>query len=611
MASGSINLSSAKAWAGSIWWSSEMNIEGNYSDLYVCASMWKTEGELTSSNSPTSGTITVDGAQYALIGYKEFREEVCIFEDTFRIYHNSDGSKYITISLSCRGQSATSLASATLSGSGTVVLDTIPRGSAFTIGSARTLGSAMSFTINKQSSSFTGTILYSCGDISGTVVNKTYNSSVSWTPPLSLASQVTDGTTVPVTFTLVTYNGSTYISYVSETVNLSIPTSVVPTVSMRLSDPTGCYSKYGAYIQTKSTVQISLTASGLYGSTITAQQITFDGKTYTGEQITTEVIKGSGTMRIVATVTDSRGRSATITQDITVSAYSPPTVTNPVAERCNADGSRYASGNYLAVVFDAVVTPLGNRNSAVYTLKYKKTGDSDYTSVTLSALTGKYMVSGYQYIVSAVKDSSYDIVISIKDDFPAVDKSISGSSELTLWSMMRNGMGYAFGKIAERIGYLDMGFHIHMNGKRIHGLPEPQDADEAVTIQYLNNNKVSLLEIYPVGAIYLSAVETSPASLFGGTWTQLKDKFLLAAGDWFNAGETGGEHEHKLTIEEMPRHRHWGNARFDYDYVAGSHPSAYSDGANINSIYSDYAGGDSAHNNMPPYLVVYMWMRVA
>ena len=119
-----------------------------------------------------------------------------------------------------------------------------------------------------------------------------------------------------------------------------------------------------------------------------------------------------------------------------------------------------------------------------------------------------------------------------------------------------------------------------------------------------------LLNAYPVGSIYLSVKSTSPASLFGGTWTQLQDRFLLGAGSSYTAGQTGGEANHTLTINEMPSHAH---------SVAienfGAHVSE--DGnATVLGPYHGYretavTGGGLAHNNMPPYLVVYMWKRTA
>lgn len=122
-----------------------------------------------------------------------------------------------------------------------------------------------------------------------------------------------------------------------------------------------------------------------------------------------------------------------------------------------------------------------------------------------------------------------------------------------------------------------------------------------------------MLSIYPVGAIYMSILSTSPASLFGGTWEQIENRFLLAAGDIYAAGATGGEATHTLTVKEMPKHTH------RVKYTGGSANGVYggqpgtSVAANFayNSLIIDYEGGDAAHNNMPPYLVVYMWKRTA
>ena len=133
------------------------------------------------------------------------------------------------------------------------------------------------------------------------------------------------------------------------------------------------------------------------------------------------------------------------------------------------------------------------------------------------------------------------------------------------------------------------------------------------------------LQAYPVGAVYISINSTSPASLFGGTWEQLKDRFLLGAGDSYTAGNTGGKSTHTLTLDEIPSHGHsiyakltWGDDRTLSSWTpylttgsitdAGSNGETgkfYEYGAIINR------GGGAAHNNMPPYLAVYMWKRVS
>ena len=132
--------------------------------------------------------------------------------------------------------------------------------------------------------------------------------------------------------------------------------------------------------------------------------------------------------------------------------------------------------------------------------------------------------------------------------------------------------------------------------------------------------------IYPVGSIYMSVNNVSPATFLGGTWEQLKDKFLLGAGDTYSNGETGGEATHVLTEQEMPTHGnhlykdYWdqnkGNANKLYLSTAtmsqyGSTPRGWlgKDG----EVYpaGQDLGENQAHNNMPPYLVVYMWKRTA
>lgn len=113
-------------------------------------------------------------------------------------------------------------------------------------------------------------------------------------------------------------------------------------------------------------------------------------------------------------------------------------------------------------------------------------------------------------------------------------------------------------------------------------------------------------KIYPVGAVYISYVSTSPASLFGGTWTAITGRF-----PYFNAGtSTGGSNTHTLTTAQIPSHRHdvlgssldidgQGDTRYGY-VLTGSE-----------TTYTDYTGGGESHNNMPAYQTLYAWRRTA
>lgn len=118
----------------------------------------------------------------------------------------------------------------------------------------------------------------------------------------------------------------------------------------------------------------------------------------------------------------------------------------------------------------------------------------------------------------------------------------------------------------------------------------------------------------PIGAIFLSVSEESPAAFYGGTWERIKDRFLLAAGDSYTAGATGGAATHTLTENEMPKHRHYlaGKEIPYWNYSSGS--SANYSGVSYSHSsepWTSYTGGGKAHNNMPPYLTVYAWKRIA
>ena len=141
-------------------------------------------------------------------------------------------------------------------------------------------------------------------------------------------------------------------------------------------------------------------------------------------------------------------------------------------------------------------------------------------------------------------------------------------------------------------------------------------ADRAYDADKLGGKPLSeiLLLMYPVGSIYISANAANPGTLFGGVWKQITDRFLIGAGGAHELGATGGEETHKLTADEMPAHKHgWSitgctNAGFSgdkYNYYVSTYYSGYGTA----EMYE--TGGDQAHNNMPPYLAVYMWKRVS
>lgn len=158
--------------------------------------------------------------------------------------------------------------------------------------------------------------------------------------------------------------------------------------------------------------------------------------------------------------------------------------------------------------------------------------------------------------------------------------------------------------------------HLKEGGKAV-GIGKYAEHEHAIDIAdgwgIYWGGKALLDIVWPVGSVYLSAAATSPQTLFGGTWEQIKGRFLLAADDGHPAGSTGGEAQHALTAAELPQHTH------SYDYTGQSDVTGVTairvyDG---DSRLNEYKGkatsncGGQAHNNMPPYLAVYAWTRTA
>lgn len=146
--------------------------------------------------------------------------------------------------------------------------------------------------------------------------------------------------------------------------------------------------------------------------------------------------------------------------------------------------------------------------------------------------------------------------------------------------------------------------------------------------KYTDENYVDSIfqKVYPVGSIYLSTNSINPSILFEfGEWEQIQDVFLLAAGSSYAVGSTGGEAAHTLSVNEMPKHWHQVVNETGENGLEGLSAATTGgiDSTNWSFIDDPYdennlgsgpfrtteVGGNAAHNNMPPYLTVYMWKR--
>lgn len=435
--------------------------DGRYYEL-----SWTATQSITNNTSTISWTLTakgagsswlaertvyvnIDGASvYSKSAYTE-RYAGKVASGTKTLTHNSDGTKSFSVSLGA----AVYYNSVTCTGSKSFTLDTIARKSDLTVANG-TLGSSQTISASRKSSSFTHTLTWKCGVYSGTIATKSSSTSWTFTPELKLAEGAPNGASVYCSFTLTTYNGSSSIGSVTKSVQLAIPSSVVPTCSLELSDGKGYSTTYGGYIQGQSTLSVTVNATGKYSSTISAYSTSANGSTYTSKTFETQPLKTSGSNTISATVKDSRGRTASASSSITVLPYSMPKISYLSVYRCNADGTENDRGSYAKVSLEYSITSLSNQNTNTAVLKYKKTSESVWTSITITPTS--YDMS-YETIIEADDGSAYDILLEVTDAFATSTSKTSVSTGFCLYHIPASGKGITYGGIAESDG-----FNVHM-----------------------------------------------------------------------------------------------------------------------------------------------------
>lgn len=425
------------------------SIENNTSNVTVTVYASWTYG--SHNQLQKSGSVTIDGTTYSFTSSFNYNGtssgSQAIWSGTVNVAHNTDGTK----TLSCSASYVTGVSSGTIYASASAALTTIPRKSTLTAENG-TLGTAQTITINRNSSTFYHRLRYACGDASGSIGGDTItDTSVSWTPPLSLAAQNTSGTSVSITLTLYTYAADgTLLGTSTKTISCAIPESVKPTVSLSVSDAIGYLATYGGYLQGLSKIAVEITAAGVQGSTIKAYNTTADGKSYASASFTTDPITGTGTLTIITTVTDTRGRTATASTTITVLAYSAPKITALSVYRSNSSGTAASNGAYLTVKFSAAITSIDGKNTAAYTVQYKAASASSYTSATLSSYAGNYAVTNGTYTFAADTATTFDVILTATDAFGSAVRTGTGGTVSKLFSILNKGLGWAFGKVAEK-----------------------------------------------------------------------------------------------------------------------------------------------------------------
>lgn len=424
-----------------------------YRPSNISSSASKSYKVVVNGSTVSSGTTTIGGS-----GTKT------IASGTSTISHNADGSKSISFSFSLTMDitwSGTKIGTASKSGS--MSLTTIPRATTPTVSASSVdMGNSVTINMPRASSSFTHTLQYTFAGTT-TTIGSSLGTSKAWTIPLTLANSIPNATSGTLTFTCITYNGSTKIGSKTVSITAKVPASVIPSASVSVSEAVAkVKNTFGVYVKGLSKLTVTTTGAGSYGSTIKSYKVTANGATYTSSSFTTGVLASSGNMTITATVTDSRGRTKTDSKTISVSNYASPTISGFSASRVD-DGDNSNNNDNLSVVIKGNVTSLSG-NNGTYKLEYKKSSDSSYANTT-GSLTN-YAVDTTVTLTGIDKDSSYDLKLTITDGYGnSTPKSIVVPTEFTLVDYHSSGKGIAFGKVAQEANILDSQLAIKEQGK--------------------------------------------------------------------------------------------------------------------------------------------------
>lgn len=326
--------------------------------------------------------------------------------------------------------------------------------------SAATVEMGKSVTINTPAvnSAYRHTLRYAFGSASGTIATG-IASSVSWTPPVSLANQIPSATAGSGTIYCDTYSGSTLLGTKSVSITLTVPGSVVPsagTLSAALAEDT---SGTGLYVKGMGKAKLTLSgASGAYGSSITSYTITGGGWSATNGALTTGTLASAGNITFTATVTDSRGRKASTTRTISVIDYTKPGVAVCDVYRCDADGNRKKAGTYFAVEINASYSAITG-NTLNITARYKKQSESSYGTAADVTNNGKTVLGGGNIGAS----TTYDVLVTVADKYNSLSIPRTLSTKSVLQSFKRSA-GAAIGKVAELANWLDIAWHTRIRG---------------------------------------------------------------------------------------------------------------------------------------------------
>ena len=380
------------------WSRSSYSIENNTSTISWSLQLISGSYGTISSSASKSWSVNVNGTNYSgntTIGIGNNTTKTLASGST-TITHNRDGTKSFAYSFSQYfGITFSGSSIGTVSGSGSETLNTIPRTSSVYATTAN-VGSAISISIFRASDSFTHTLRYGFGDLSGVIVDKTPNTSYSWTIPDSFYTQIPASKSGRGTIWCDTYSGSTLVGTSSCALDVGTNEAICkpimnPTVAEhRATTLTGNANKIIKYYNA---VNVAFNASAKNSASISSMTVTCGGRSRKSDGLMENVDSGT----FVFTVVDSRGYSTSKTITKEVIDYIPLTcnlsTNSDLINGSTATINMSIMGNYFAGSFGSV------NNSLTVEYRYK-TNNGDYptdsegndvwTSATATIAGGKY-----------------------------------------------------------------------------------------------------------------------------------------------------------------------------------------------------------------------------
>ncbi|MFD5864350.1 DUF859 family phage minor structural protein [Agromyces sp. NPDC127015] len=441
---------------------SSQSVANNTSVVAYSLQIIRPSGQADWSSDPSSWATNIGGS--ANSGSKSYDfgsySVLTLTSGTKTITHNADGTKSISVSGSF-SDAGGQIGSASIPAK-TFTLTTIPRASNPTMSaSAVDAGDPITVETHRASSSFTHTITYKIGSLTGTIATKTTAADVAWTPPLSLCAAIPAATSGTCTITVETFSGSTSLGKDTTSFTLRVPSSVVPDFSTisHSEAVASVAAQVGAYVKglTKLTLTIGGEA-GAYGSTITARKITVAGQTINADSGTTpSPINQSGTVTVTGTVTDSRGRTRTKTISVTVLNWAAPTVSQATMRRAAVGGTPQNDGTTIRVDLGCAVTSLNNggeKNSLTYRLYVRERGTTTWTLAAGPTTPAGVSYSGMLLASSYAIEDSWEVRVDVSDKFATT--TVQGTVATAAIDVHFDaGVGVGIGKFREE-GMLDV-----------------------------------------------------------------------------------------------------------------------------------------------------------